>query len=76
MDDDFKKMVVVRLDSIDNNLERHMKRSDALEEQTEELKNQVTPLIDLRTEIKGAVKLIYFMAAVAAIVETARLFIK
>lgn len=40
-----------RLDSIDDNLERHMKRSDALEAQTK-------PVIELMTELKGAIRFV------------------
>jgi len=65
MDEDFKKMVVVRLDKIDENLDRHMKRSDALEAQVE-------PIHELMTELKGAIRfakygggIILFLIAVA-----------
>lgn len=56
-----------RLDSIDDNLARHMKRSDALEA-------QVAPMLELRTEIKGVVKLIKFVSAIAAIAECFRMW--
>ena len=57
-----------RLDSIDKNLERHMKRSDAMEA-------QVAPMLELRTEIRGVFKLIKFIGVLAGIVECARFFI-
>jgi len=66
MDEDFKKAVVHRLDSIDANLERHMKRSDSLEAQIE-------PLKQLSHEFIGAVNLIKIAAAVAAVAEFIRL---
>lgn len=66
MDDQFKETVTHRLDSIDANLERHMKRSDALEAQIEPLKR-------MSHEFLGAVHLIKIAAAVAAIAEFIRL---
>ena len=50
-------------------LKHHVKRTD-------DLQKMVEPLVDLRKEIKGAINLIYLLAAIAAIIETARLFIK
>lgn len=67
MDEDFKKAVVHRLDSIDANLERHMKRSDALEAQVEPLKR-------MSHEFLGAVNLIKILAAIAGAAELIRLF--
>ena len=58
-----------RLDSIDHNLERHMKRSDALEQ-------QITPMLELKAEIKGIVKFFKFIGLLAGIVECLRLFIR
>ncbi len=43
----------------------HIKRSDSLEE-------QVVPLSNLRKEMKGVIKLIYLISALAAIVEAIR----
>jgi hypothetical protein len=57
-----------RLDCIDQNLDRHMKRSDLLEA-------QVSPMLELRTEIKGIVKLIKFIGILAGILECIRLFL-
>ena len=48
-------------------LDVHVKRTD-------ELQAQVVPLTDLRKEMKGVVKLIYLIAALAAIIECVRLF--
>ena len=45
----------------------HIKRTD-------DLQAEVTPLSDLRKEIKGVIKLIYLISAIAAIVEAIRLF--
>jgi len=56
-----------RLDSIDDNLARHMKRSDSIEA-------QIAPMLELRTEIKGVIKLIKFASALAAIVECFRMW--
>lgn len=67
MDEQFKKEVVTRLDSIDANLERHMKRSDALEA-------QVVPMHDALLKFEGAVHFIKLVAALAGIVELVRLF--
>jgi len=67
MDDEFKKMVCDRLDSIDANLERHMQRSDALEA-------QVKPMLELRAEIKGAIKLIKIIGIIAGIAEVIRMY--
>lgn len=49
------------------NLAHHIKRTDDLQEIVE-------PLVTLRAEIKGVVKLVYLIAALAAILECARLF--
>jgi hypothetical protein len=56
-----------RLDSIDANLSKHMKRSDMLEA-------QVAPMLELRTEIKGAIKLLKLIGLLAGILECIRLF--
>jgi hypothetical protein len=46
-------------------LEHHIKRTDKLED-------MVLPLNDLRKEIKFIIKVIYFISAVAAIIEAIR----
>jgi hypothetical protein len=61
--------IKVDIAEIKADLNHHVKRTDTLQDMVE-------PLVKLRTEIKGAVKLIYLVAALAAIVETARYFLK
>jgi hypothetical protein len=58
--------IETRLDSIDANLERHMKRSDALEA-------QVQPVTNLMMEIKGIVKFFKFLALLIGILEALRM---
>lgn len=66
MDEQFKNEVVRRLDSIDDNLERHMKRSDALEA-------QVAPMHDALKKFEGGISLIKIIAALAGAAELVRL---
>jgi hypothetical protein len=47
-------------------LDVHIKRTDQLED-------MVLPLNTLRTEVKGVVKLVYFLSALAALLEVVRL---
>ena len=56
-----------RLDSIDANLARHMRRSDALEAQME-------PMKAMMNEIAGVVKFLKLIGVLAAIVEAIRMF--
>lgn len=57
--------IEVRLDSIDDNLDRHMKRSDSIEE-------QVQPMKELMIELKGFYKILKLLALLAAILEAYR----
>jgi len=54
-----------RLDAIDANLERHMKRSDSLEE-------IVKPVQIMMIEMTGIVKLLKFIALIVSILEALR----
>jgi hypothetical protein len=70
MDDKAKKDIAkiqVDIAEIKVDLKHHVKRTD-------DLQNMVQPLVDLRREIKGVVKLIYLISALATIVECARMF--
>lgn len=48
-------------------LEEHQRRSTALEA-------QVTPMLELKAQIKGCINLVYVLAAIAAVAEAIRLF--
>ena len=79
MDDKKLDKIDSKIDRLDEHLARidvslaemrvdvayHIKRSDSLEE-------QVVPLSNLRKEMKGVIKLIYLISALAAIVEAIR----
>lgn len=60
--------IETRLDSIDDNLARHMKRSDAIEA-------QIHPMLELRTEIKGVIKFFKFLGVIAGVIECIRLLV-
>jgi hypothetical protein len=57
-----------RLDAIDQNLERHMQRSDYLEKQME-------PVKSLMNEMIGAIKFVKFVGVLAAILECIHLWL-
>jgi hypothetical protein len=69
MNNDRLDRIERRLDSIDKNLERHMKRSDALEA-------QVAPMLELKMEIKTVIKLVKFIGIIAGILEAVHWYIK
>jgi hypothetical protein len=50
-------------------LDEHQRRSTAIEE-------QIKPMLELKAQIKGCINLIYIVAALAAIVECVRLFVR
>lgn len=57
-----------RLDSIDANLEKHMKRSDQLEA-------QVLPMHAALLEFKGAIKFVKFVGVLIGIAEAIHLWL-
>jgi hypothetical protein len=66
MDDKRLDRIETRLDSIDQNLERHMKRSDAIEE-------QVKPMHELMVSMHSFYRVLKVVALLAAIAEGFRL---
>jgi len=68
MDQDERlERIETRLDSIDENLARHMRRSDALEAQME-------PMKAMMNEVKGVAKFLKLIGIIAAIAEAIRMF--
>ena len=60
------KNIESRLDKIDENLDRHMKRSDALEE-------QMKPMKELMTDMRAFYRILKVLAVIATIIEGFRL---
>ena len=55
------------ISAIKVDLKHHVKRTD-------QLQDMVQPLINLHKEVKGAVKLVYLLSALATIIECVRVF--
>lgn len=66
MDDKRLDRIELRLDKIDENLDRHMKRSDSLEE-------QVKPMKELMTDMRAFYRILKVLAVIATIIEGFRL---
>jgi archaellum component FlaC len=66
MDDKRLDRIENRLDSIDYNLEKHMKRSDNLEE-------QIKPMKELMVDMRAFYRVLKILAVIATIVEGFRL---
>ena len=66
MDDKRLDRIENRLDSIDYNLEKHMKRSDNLEE-------QIKPMKELMMDMRAFYRVLKILAVIATIIEGFRL---
>lgn len=70
MDEQAKKNIAqmqVDIAEIKVDLKHHVKRTD-------QLQDMIQPLINLHKEVKGAVKLVYLLSALATIIEVVRAF--